>query len=78
MSYTWADVDLAHLWTTSPPDEARAFFPRYAELTGLDAGWRDRMPIIQLRQHLAVIAQFEPDWGAADAVRATLAPFRRR
>jgi hypothetical protein len=36
------------------------------------------MPILQLRQHLAVVAQFEPDWGAADVVRATLAPFRDR
>ncbi|MFI7638299.1 hypothetical protein [Nonomuraea sp. NPDC049400] len=24
------------------------------------------------------IAQFDPDWGAADLVRATLAPFRQR
>ena len=78
VSYTWAEVDLAHLWTTAPPPEAHVFFGLYAELTGLDADWRERMPIIQLRQHLAVIAQFEPDWGAADIVRATLTPFRRR
>ncbi|WP_031524167.1 fructosamine kinase family protein [Streptomyces sp. NRRL F-5123] len=78
VSYTWAEVDLAHLWTTAPPPEAGAFFDLYAELTGLDRDWRERMPILQLRQHLAVIAQFEPDWGAADLVRATLAPFRRR
>ena len=78
VSYMWAEVDLAHLWTTAPPPEAAVFFDLYAALTGLDAGWRERMPIIQLRQHLAVIAQFEPDWGAAEIVRATLAPFRRR
>lgn len=78
VSYMWAEVDLAHLWTTVPPPEARRFFDLYAELTGLDAGWRERMPIVQLRQHLAVMAQFEPDWGAAGIVRATLAPFRRR
>lgn len=78
VSYTWAEVDLAHLWTTAPPPAANAFFERYAELTALDSGWRDRMPILQLRQHLAVIAQFEPDWGAAELVRATLAPFRSR
>lgn len=73
VSYTWAETDLAHLWTTAPPPEAHAFFTRYAELTGLDRDWRARMPILQLRQHLAVIAQFDPDWGAADHVRATLA-----
>jgi len=78
VSYTWAEVDLAHLWTTAPPPEAHAFFDLYAELTGRGKGWRDRMPILQLRQHLAVIAQFEDDWGAADQVRATLAPFRQR
>lgn len=78
VSYTWAEVDLAHLWTTSPPPEAAGFFDRYAELAGLDDGWRERMPIIQLRQHLAVVAQHDPDWGAADHIRATLAPFRPR
>ncbi|MEU4420137.1 fructosamine kinase family protein [Actinoplanes sp. NPDC024001] len=76
VSYLWAEVDLAHVWTTAPPPEAHRFFARYAELTSLDAGWQDRMPIIQLRQHLAVLAQFDDDWGAADQIRATLAPFR--
>jgi fructosamine-3-kinase len=78
VSYTWAEVDLAHLWTTVPPPESRPFFPLYAELTGLDDDWPSRMPIIQLRQHLAVLAQFDDDWGAARIVRATLAPFRTR
>jgi fructosamine-3-kinase len=76
VSYMWAEVDLAHVWSTSPPPEAHRFFARYAELTCLDAGWPARMPIIQLRQHLAVLAQFDDDWGAADQIRATLAPFR--
>ena len=76
VSYMWAEVDLAHMWTTAPPHEARGFFDLYAELTSLDRDWRKRMPILQLRQHLAVIAQFDDDWGAADQVRATLAPFR--
>ena len=78
VSYTWAEVDLAHLWTTAPPPEAAVFFGLYAELTGLDDGWQERMPILQLRQHLAVVAQFEPDWGAARIVHETLAPFRTR
>lgn len=78
VSYTWAEVDLAHVWSTSPPPEARRFFDVYAELTGLDGDWPTRMPIIQLRQHLAVLAQFDDDWGAGDQIRATLAPFRRR
>jgi fructosamine-3-kinase len=76
VSYLWAEVDLAHVWTTSPPAEAHRFFPVYAELTSLDSGWPARMPIIQLRQHLAVLAQFDHDWGAAELIRTTLAPFR--
>ncbi|GIJ12901.1 hypothetical protein Van01_61150 [Micromonospora andamanensis] len=78
VSYMWAEVDLAHVWSTSPPPEAQRFFDVYAELTSLDDGWRDRMPIVQLRQHLAVLAQFDDDWGAGDQIRATLAPFRIR
>ncbi|GAA0476384.1 fructosamine kinase [Paractinoplanes deccanensis] len=76
VSYMWAEVDLAHLWTTAPPPEAHRFFAAYAELTALDGDWRNRMPIIQLRQHLAVLAQFDDDWGAGQLIRATLAPFR--
>ncbi|MFG3555261.1 fructosamine kinase family protein [Micromonospora sp. NPDC047557] len=78
VSYTWAEVDLAHVWSTSPPPEARRMFEVYADLTSLDSGWQARMPIIQLRQHLAVLAQFDDDWGAADQIRAVLAPFRKR
>ncbi len=78
VSYTWAEVDLAHVWTTAPPPEAARFFDVYAELTGLDDDWQARMPILQLRQHLAVVAQFEPDWGAAQIIRETVASFRRR
>ena len=76
VSYMWAEVDLAHVWTTSPPPEAQRFFAVYAELTSLDSGWQARMPIVQLRQHLAVLAQFDNDWGAGELIRATLAPFR--
>ncbi|MFI6240249.1 fructosamine kinase family protein [Micromonospora sp. NPDC050795] len=78
VSYLWAEVDLAHVWSTSPPPEARRMFDVYAELTSLDADWEARMPVIQLRQHLAVLAQFDDDWGAADQIRAVLAPFRTR
>jgi fructosamine-3-kinase len=76
VSYMWAEVDLAHMWCTPHPPEAQRFFDVYAELTDLDEGWQQRMPLIQLRQHLAVIAQFDHDWGAAEKVRETLKPFR--
>ncbi|MCG5467513.1 fructosamine kinase family protein [Micromonospora sp. LAH09] len=78
VSYTWAEVDLAHVWSTAPPPEAQRFFEVYADLTSLDDDWRTRMPIVQLRQHLAVLAQFDDEWGAGEQIRATLAPFRTR
>jgi len=53
-------------------------FDIYADLTALDANWQARMPLVQLRQHLAVLAQFDNDWGAAETIRATLAPFRTK
>jgi fructosamine-3-kinase len=76
VSYMWAEVDLAHLWCSPHPSEAGRFFDVYAELTGLDRDWRTRMPIVQLRQHLAVVAMFDHDWGAAEQVREILKPFR--
>ncbi|MEU7476745.1 fructosamine kinase family protein [Lentzea sp. NPDC042327] len=76
VSYTWAEVDLAHLWCSPHPPEAKRFFAVYAELTGLDDDWRSRMPVVQLRQSLALIAMFDHGWGAADQVRALLKPFR--
>ncbi len=69
---------LTHVWSTAPPPEAQRFFAVYAELTCLDGGWQARMPIIQLRQHLTVLAQFDDDCGAGDQICATLAPFRTR
>ncbi|MGV9347073.1 hypothetical protein ACWDSD_20095 [Streptomyces spiralis] len=65
------------LWCSPRPPEAKRFFDVCAELTGLDDDWRARMPLVQVRQLLAVIAQFDHDGGAAQQVRATLEPFRR-
>ncbi|ANZ41050.1 aminoglycoside phosphotransferase [Lentzea guizhouensis] len=76
VSCTWAEVDLAHLWCSPHPPEAKRFFAVYVELTGLDDDWRSRMPLIQLRQSLALIAMFDHDWGAAEQVREILRPFR--
>jgi fructosamine-3-kinase len=76
VSYVWADVDLSHLWCSPHPPEARRFFDVYAELTGREAGWLDRLPLVHLRQQLALMAMFDDDWGATDAVRAAVAPYR--
>jgi fructosamine-3-kinase len=77
VSYMWADVDLAHLWSTPHPPEAERFFAVYAELTSAEPGWTDRLAYVQLRQHLALMAMFDDDWGSTHAVRTLIAPFRR-
>ncbi|MBO9554937.1 fructosamine kinase family protein [Cellulomonas sp.] len=77
VSRTWGEVDVAMLWSEPRPPESDRFFDVYAEVMGLDDGWRDRMPLLYLRQNLAVVAQFVPDWGAAEIARGVLAPFRR-
>jgi fructosamine-3-kinase len=77
VSYTWPEVDLSHLWCTSPPPEARRFFDVYAELTHQDRGWPDRLPLVHLRQLLLLMAAFDDDWGSTATVRAVLAPYRQ-
>jgi fructosamine-3-kinase len=77
VSFGWADVDLAHLWSTPRPPQAQRFFDVYADVTGAEPGWTDRLAHVQLRQHLALMAMFDDDWGSTDAVRALVAPFRR-
>lgn len=78
VSYMWADVDISHLYCSPHPPEARRFFDVYGALTGREAGWRDRLPLLHLRQHMALIAMYDHDWGSTEAVRALVAPFRRR
>jgi fructosamine-3-kinase len=76
VSYMWAEVDLSHLWCSSPPAEARRLFEVYGELTGRERGWLDRLPLLHLRQLMALIAMYDYDWGSTEAVRALVAPFR--
>jgi fructosamine-3-kinase len=76
VSYMWADIDIAHLWSTPHPPEAERFFAVYRELTGAEPGWTDHLGYVQLRQHLALMAMFDDDWGSTQAVRTLVAPFR--
>ena len=76
VSYMWAEVDLSHVWCSPHPAEARRLFDVYGELTGREAGWLDRLPLLHLRQHMALIAMYDHDWGSTEAVRALVAPFR--
>jgi len=78
VSFTWAEVDLSMLWSNSRPAASHRFFEVYQELNPSPDGWRDRMPVLHLREHLSVIAHFGP--AAHDTitqVREILSPFRR-
>jgi fructosamine-3-kinase len=78
VSYNWSEVDLSMLWCSPRPPEADRFFAAYAEVAPVRDGWRDRMPVLHLRELLSIIAHGDDDWGAADMVRGLIAPFARR
>ncbi|WP_165985532.1 fructosamine kinase family protein [Streptomyces sp. YIM 98790] len=78
VSCTWAEVDLSMLWCSPRPPVSEHFFAAYAERAPLLDGWRERMPLLHLREVLSTIAHGDDDWGAADYVRRTVAPFRKR
>jgi len=78
VSYAWPEVDLSMLWCSPRPPESERFFAVYEELAGPEDGWRDRMRLLHLRELLSIVAHGDDDWGAADAVREIVAPFRVR
>ncbi|WP_049573975.1 fructosamine kinase family protein [Streptomyces sp. SBT349] len=78
VSYTWPEVDLSMLWCSPRPPVSERFFAAYAETAPPQDGWRQRMPLLHLRELLSTIAHGDDDWGAAAVVRETVAPFRRR
>jgi len=78
VSLTWAEVDLSMLWSSPRPPASDRFFGAYQELNPSPDGWRDRMPILHLREHLSVIAHFGPAAPRTIAqVREILSPFLR-
>lgn len=74
VSWTWPEVDLSTMFcSTDPP--AR-FFDAYHEVRPPDAGWRDRMPVVFLREALSSLAHHGDRW-ALDHLREVVRPFRR-
>ncbi|TMR90196.1 fructosamine kinase family protein [Nonomuraea basaltis] len=78
VSYSWAEADLSMLWCSPRPPASDRFFAAYAEAAPLADGWRDRMPLFHLRELLSSIAHDDDGWGAAEAVREIIGPFRPR
>jgi fructosamine-3-kinase len=78
VSYTWAEVDLSMLWSCPRPPASDRFFAVYQELSPSPAGWAERMPLLNLREHLSVAATFDDQVQTVQQIRDTLAPFYRR
>lgn len=67
VSYTWAEVDVAHMLSSGGiPD---AFFAAYTELRPLHPDWREHARILNLRQLLAMLAAGIPIPTIADSIR---------
>ncbi|MER5214966.1 fructosamine kinase family protein [Streptomyces sp. NPDC002838] len=54
--WTWAESDLSMMYCCDPPPDR--FFRAYEEISPLADSWRERMPLLHLREHLSVLAHF--------------------
>jgi fructosamine-3-kinase len=77
VSFTWAEVDLSMLWSCPRPSASDRFFDVYQELNPSPPGWRHRMPLLNLRELLSVVATFDDSDPVVQLIRDTLAPFYR-
>ena len=75
VSYTWAEVDVAMLWGCQRPPSSDRFFDVYQELNPSPPDWRDRMPMLHIRELLSSMAHLGDSDGSARRLRRTLAPF---
>jgi fructosamine-3-kinase len=78
VSYTWPEVDLAALWCSPRPTGSECFFAVYEQLARPQDGWRDQAQLLRIWDLFSTIAHGLDTWGAADIVRALIAPFRSR
>jgi fructosamine-3-kinase len=54
--WMWAESDLSMMYCTGRAPES--FFSGYQEVAPLAGGWRERMPLLHLRELLSVLAHF--------------------
>jgi fructosamine-3-kinase len=77
--YAWAEIDVSMLWGSPRPPQSQRFFDVYQEQNPSPPGWRERMPVLYLRELLSMLAHFgDIAVDQAKLVRDTLAPFYRR
>lgn len=74
--FLWAEADLSSMYCARRPP-AR-FFDAYVEARPLVDGWRERMPLLHLRESLSTIAHFGDRYRAPLVhIREVLRRFRR-
>jgi fructosamine-3-kinase len=80
VSWMWPEVDLSMIYClgqAAPPGRPLdRFCSAYAEIRPLDDGWRDRMPLLHLRELLSLLAHFgNRRWDLAGRIREVLRVF---
>lgn len=71
--YGWPEAELSMLYGyCTVPDE---FTTAYSEVRPLEDGWRDRLPILHVRELLAVLAHIGNIHGSREAIRNILDRF---
>ena len=60
VSYGWAEVDLGMIYCLRGQAVPERYFAAYAEVRPIAPGWRERAPLIYLRELLSLLAHF-PD-----------------
>ena len=71
--YGWPEAELSMLiGCGNVPD---TFYRAYEDAHPLAPGWRERMPLLHLREHLCVTAHFTDAANAVEQIRTTLARF---
>jgi len=76
--WMWAETDISMMYCTAQYAAPEAFFAAYNEVRPLEAGWRDRMPVLHLREQLSLVAHFGPEPGNMAAIERTIKTFRAR
>lgn len=76
--WMWAETDLSMMYCTAGHEAPEVFFAAYNEVRPLTTGWRDRMPILHLREHLSMVAHFGPLPATLDAIDQVTRPFLTR
>jgi fructosamine-3-kinase len=60
VSYGWAEVDVSMIYCLRGQVVPERYFTAYEEVSPLQPGWRERAPLIYLRESLSLLAHF-PD-----------------